>query len=757
MNAGVALLVGAVATAFVVAPVILWLWRRYRGEKARCAEMLRDAEAAEEILAAASDGFLLWHGENETVRCSRRLAVLLDLSDGIDSGYAAVLACFEGEAADRLDRDVGSLRRKGNGFQIIIPLAGNGRTVQVTGVRALHDDDRTAADILWFRDATDADSMDAGANKAGAGDLRAFVAALPFPAWLRDAEGSVHLANRAASDAVPQTTDDGFTLRTTDGVILEVSEIPLGDGATTLGLALPDISDLQSRDARAEIQNDWFRILETLPIPVALFGKDTRLAFSNRRYAELWELDAEWLAAGPRMGDLLDHLRETRRLPETPDYPAFCREQLAQFYSLDGPAQTMMYLPDGSTLRSVVSPRPDGGLVVAYEDLSERLSLERSLNEMNAVQRETLDNLFEGVAVFSGDGRLRLHNPAFRELWELGRDAPAAGIHVSAFVEKAASFLPGDGPSSTTDALTSGRLMSREPNNGRMSRADGRVLEYATVPLPDGAVLVSFLDVTDGAQVEQALHQRAEALDAANRLKSEFIANVSYEIRTPLTTLSGFAEILTEQYFGELNRRQMEYAQGIVETSRSLMSVVGDILDLAGIEAGMMALELDTVDVHALLAGILKLVRERARKRNLKIEFDCPPDIGWIVADERRLKQVFFNLMSNAVRFTPRRGRVGLSAKRRGGEVIIAVSDSGPGIERSEIERLTQPFERGTASETDGQGAGQGAGLGLSLVSRFIELHDGNVEIRSASGRGTTVTCRLPTGEAAAASNAEPS
>ncbi|MBC8157965.1 MAG: PAS-domain containing protein [Alphaproteobacteria bacterium] len=625
----------------------------------------------------------------------------------------------------------------------MVPLVQNERTVQVIGVRALRRDDRTAADILWFRDVNGT-----GTSKSGLSDLRALIAALPFPAWLRGAEGNVHLANRAASDAIQEPDEDGYALRTAEGVALEVSEIPLDDGATTLGLALPEIPAGPLRGAHDGNHDDWFRILETLPIPVALFGKDTRLAFSNQRYAQLWELDPDWLASGPRMGDLLDRLRETRRLPETPDYPAYCREQLAQFHTLDGPAQTMMHLPDGSTLRSVVSPRPDGGLVVAYEDLTERLSLERSLNELNAVQRETLDNLFEGIAVFGGDGRLRLHNPAFRELWELGRDAPAAGIHVSAFVEKAVSFLPADESSAAEDILTSGRLMSREPNSGRVSRSDGRVLDYATVPLPDGAVLVSFLDVTDGARVEQALRQRAEALDAANRLKSEFIANVSYEIRTPLTTLSGFAEILTEQYFGDLNRRQLEYAHGIVDTSRSLMTVVGDILDLAGIEAGMMALELDTVDVHALLAGTLKLVRERARKRSLKIEFDCPPDIGWIVADERRLKQVFFNLMSNAVRFTPRKGRVGLSAKRRGGEVIIAVADSGPGIERSEIERLTQPFQRGSNAETDSQGAG----LGLSLVSRFIELHDGNVEIRSASGRGTTITCRLPTGQATAAS-----
>ena len=746
-----AYVIGAVAMAVACGPAILWLWRRYSAEKAKNSENFREAEVAGEILAAAPDGFLLWNGGNGDVHCSRRLAVLLNLEQGTDSGYDDVLGCFEGDAAERLERNVGALRRDGRGFNLSLPLSGNGRMVQIIGIRALRGDDRTAADILWFRDAVGVNGASLATHPSGAGadDLAALVVSLPIPAWLRDAEGTVHLANRAALDAEPQPNETGFTLRTSDGEILEVSEIPLGNGATTVGLALPRSWAAQSGAMSVANQDDWFRIIETLPIPVALFGDDTHLAFSNRRFAELWELDTGWLATGPRLGDILDRLRETRRLPEVPDYPAFRNEQVGQFKTLGAPAQTMMYLPDGSTLRSVVSPRPGGGLIIAYEDLSERLSLERSLNELNAVQRETLDNLFEGVAVFGGDGRLRLHNPPFEKLWDLGEEALAAGIHVSAFVEKALSFLPPESDPAGADILTVGRLMSRESASGRVGRADGRVLEYATVPLPDGAVLVSFLDVTDGARVEQALRQRAEALDAANRLKSEFIANVSYEIRTPLTTLTGFTEILTEQYFGELNRRQMEYAQGILETSRGLMSVVSDILDLASIEAGMMALELDTVDLHALLAGILKLVRERARRKSLKIEFDCPPDIGWIVADERRLKQVFFNLMSNAVRFTPRRGNVGLSAKRKGGLVIVSVSDSGPGIERSEIERLTQPFQRGTSPDTDGHGAG----LGLSLVSRFIELHDGNIEIRSAARRGTTVTCRLPTGETATAQN----
>jgi signal transduction histidine kinase len=286
------------------------------------------------------------------------------------------------------------------------------------------------------------------------------------------------------------------------------------------------------------------------------------------------------------------------------------------------------------------------------------------------------------------------------------------------------------------------RLMSREPSSGRLLRGDGTVLDYANLPLPDGAVLLSYLDVTDSVRVQLALRQRAEAMEEANRLKSEFIANVSYEVRTPLNTIVGFAEILTEEYFGTLNQRQMEYSRGIVEASQNLTTVISDILDLASIEAGTMALELDTVDLHAMLVGVLNLTRERARRKALKVEFDCPPDIGWMVADEKRVKQVLFNLLSNAVTFTPPRGTIRLSAWRDGDDIAIAVSDTGVGIPQADQERVLRTFERGGAPDTR-QG---GAGLGLSLVTRFIELHGGRVEVKSAPNKGTTVTCRLPSG-----------
>jgi len=731
MDAGIAFALGAAALGVLAVPAVVWQQRRLSRQRGHALAREADARAAWDVVSSSPDGFLLWEAAGGGVRVSGRLAVLLNLADGVDSGYPEVLSRFADAAADILARAVETLRHDGTGFELVLPVIGRNRQVQVRGVRAFRADGEAAADVLWIRDAGIPAAPDS-APVAESDGLRALCDALPFPVWLRGANREIVFANRAANTAAAVGSPHAPA----------ITEVPLATGGGTAGFVAP-AADAGPAEAPGEAR-DWTRILDVLPLAIAVFGPDTRLDFHNGAFTRLWRLDDPVLAGRPRLGQLLDHLREQRLLPEVPDYRAFREEQVAQFRALSRPVTDLMHLPDGRTVRRVAAPHPAGGLIFAYEDLSERLSLERSINELSAVQRETLDNLFEAVAVFGGDGRLKLNNPAFLHLWDLDGKTVGQEFHVAAFAERMNGRIA-DGEAGR-HPVTAARLMKREPGGGRLSRTDGSVIEYATVPLPDGAVLLSFLNVTDSAQVEAALRQRAEALDEANRLKSAFIANVSYEIRTPLTTLIGFAEVLAEEYFGELNRRQKEYCLGILETSQNLMTVVSDILDLASIEAGIMSLELDTVDIHGLLAGTLKLVRERSRLKGLRVEFDCPPDIGWIVADERRLRQVFFNLMSNAVRLTPARGRVGLAARKANDEVVVSVTDTGPGMSEDQIRRAVQPFDRGAEAEADGGGAG----LGLSLVTRFVELHAGRVEIRSSPGRGTTVTCRLPTGAARA-------
>ena len=398
-----------------------------------------------------------------------------------------------------------------------------------------------------------------------------------------------------------------------------------------------------------------------------------------------------------------------------------------------------MHLPDGTSLRILSAPHPFGGIIFVHEDVTDRLALESSYNTLIAVQRETLDNLAEGIAVFGPDGKLRLFNPAFARIWKLATEFLAGEPHIGELLEHMKPLFNYGGNWTSFKGEMVSYTLDRNTRAGRFERADGSMIEYLTVPLPDGAVLNSHLDVSDSVRVEQALRASNAALAAADRLKSEFVANVSYQLRTPLNTIAGFADILTNQYFGALNERQLEYTRTIKDASESLSRLINDVLDLATIEAGRMVLDRQTMAVAELLNLAKQMTAEWARQQGLDITIDCPSDIGSFDVDGHRMKQILYNLISNAIKYTPAGGRIALAARRQDDWVVLSVRDTGIGIPEADRERVFGKFERANP-----QARQSGAGLGLSLVKSFVELHGGRIEVDSDVNKGTSINCFMP-------------
>jgi signal transduction histidine kinase/PAS domain-containing protein len=693
---------------------------------------------------------------------------------GAALSYDGFLARLGPADSARVDAAVGELRRVGSEFSAAVS-ASDGAVYQIHGCPT-----PSGESMVWIADAAALGRAEAarGVAVAEGGRLRELLEALPLPVWRRDGALRIVDCNTAfaaaldlsreaalvqpielAPDGRPDQppaiargaaagsahTEQRHVVIGGSRRLLQLTETPGGDGGT-IGYAV-DRTDLESAEGElARHVNAHGQVLESIHAAVAIYGADKRLSFFNSAFARLWGVEEEWLAGEPSLDELLERLRERRRVPEYADFRAFKRQQLAMFTSLIEPATELMHLPDDRTLSVSVSPHPLGGLIFVYEDVTDRLALERLYNTLIEVQRETLDNLFEGIAVFGSDGRLKLHNPAYRKIWSLSDSDLMGEPHIGDIVEKTRGFYDSDGDWPAMKEQIIARITAQAHWSGPLDRQDGSALQMATVPLPDGNILLTSLDVTDTARVERALRERNEALETAGRLKSEFIANVSYELRTPLNAIIGFAEILANQYFGPLNERQLDYSRGILDSSHRLMTLINDILDLATIEAGYMALETGRVEVAELLDAVAVLTRERARSRNLVLALDCPDDIGAITADERRLKQALFNLVSNAIKFTPEGGSIRLEARfgeraegQRERDLILAVADTGVGIAPDDHERVFEKFERGNPHTRE-----SGAGLGLSLVKSLIELHGGSVAIESAPGAGTTILCRLP-------------
>jgi signal transduction histidine kinase len=771
-GAAFSILPWVIAAAAVAIAVAAWV--ACRRQLARMSAAQQAAEAARARALAALDaspaGLLCWIGDDAAPEIRGNLHAILGIApgsggrdDGETLGPARLSALAMPQDRPALDTAFQVLRNTGTAFDLRFRLAADGRTLRALGRRA---GTRPSADVVVLAEDSTMAAALAGASSAR-DRLQALIDSLPMPVWARDPDLGLAFCNTAYARAADATRAEAVArnaeiagaaralaqrardLRVAqsesqhvvvDGNrrLFDFVEEPRGDGSLVgHALDMTSLEDTQSELARHIAAHA--EVLENLNTGIVIYGPDVRVKFFNNAFVDLFNLDPDFLGTEPTMAEVLEAMRERRRTEEVPNFPAYKRERVKQLMGLIAPLEELLHLPNDSTLRSLAAPHPFGGVLITYENVTDRLALERSYNTLIEVQRETLDNLYEGIAVYGSDGRLKLSNPAFARMWGLQPEDLAGEPHVSAIVERSRPYFD---QTEDWDRLKN-RIVElaadRETRHGRIERPDGSVLDFVSVPLPDGGCLFTYIDVTDSTRVERALRERNAALETADRLKSEFIANVSYELRTPLNAIIGFAEILNLQYFGTLNERQVEYSRGIVEASQRLLSLINDILDIATIEAGHMQLDLAPVDLRALFGALQVLTGERARNCELGLELSCAPNVGLVVGDERRLKQAIYNLISNAIKFTPPGGRITVTATRNGDEVALQVVDTGIGISPEDQPRVFEKFAQTSGAQRHG-----GAGVGMALVKSLIELHGGRVSLDSTPGQGTTVTCRIP-------------
>lgn len=735
---GVALAIAAGLWALAEQRNARRLARALRGAGAKAKAALGERDA---LLGAGKEALVVW-GRDGSGPFS------------YNGGDELLQSCLKGAEALALSSAIDGLSDHGATFSLTVHDA-HGRLLMARG-RAVG-----GMAAVWLEE-PQVPVVESGA------DYKAILDALPIPVWLRDKGLALTWGNHAflkgagAKDLETARRDQlaldkaerdlAVTARGQNAIqvskrfsvvsgqrrALSFTEIPLGD-AGVIGTAV-DVTDTAAAEAKLQQHADAHAdTLDRLQTAVAIFGPDHKLIFYNKAYVKLWGLSETFLERHPSDGDILDRLREARKLPEQRDYQAWKRSRLGLY--LDGtrenPGEETWHLPNGQTIRVVAQPHPFGGLTFLYEDVTARLTLQSDYNTLVKVQSATLDTLSEGVAVFGPDGKLKLRNAAFARIWEFESEELEGEPHLRTL---AALSRDRFGDSHIWDQLIQAIVSGSGARDlGDVERSDRSVLSLSTSPLPDGATLVTFNDVTDRFRIESALRDRNEGLEAADRLKSDFIKHVSYELRTPLNTILGFSEHLASGVPGVLNPQQEEYVQAIVTGANSLKSLVNDILDLALVESGALRLELERIDLGELVKDVAAHARDWAAKMGLTLEVDVPSGAGAFLADARRLRQVMFNLLSNAFKYTPRGGRVMLSARIVGEDVQIAVADNGPGLPP---DVKASVFERFSAKSRSG--ARGGAGLGLALVNRFLELHDGWVEIESRDGGGTLVRCHLP-------------
>lgn len=771
--AALSLFLGAIFVAVTASVLLLRARQRLAAALGSSAQTERDLRSrldrAESEIAADDRVTVTWAaGAAEPVIAgdASRLA-------GLTAGrrLLAFGAWLDPRIANALEERIAALRERGEPFRLTLPTPDGGH---------LEADGRPigAAVTLRFRDVTGERLARAEIETENAelrsalGRLTALVETLVQPVWLRDDGGRLVYANEAYARAVEakdsaaaierqaeflDQADRGAARRSIEAGhvfrkrapavfagqrrIFDVVEAPSQGGSAAIAV---DVSELE--DVRADLSRQMDahrRTLDELTTAVAIFRSNGALAFHNQAYAQLWALDPAFLESGPTDGAVLDRLRADRKLPEEVDFRTW-KAALHQAYQAIEAREHWWHLPDRRTLRVVAAPNPQGGVTYLFDDVTERLALESRFNALLKVQSETIDHLKEAVAVFGSDGRLRLHNPAFQDLWKLPAGALEDRPHAEQVLRACGTRHADPELWSRLKTAMTAMPEERKPVAARIDLDDGAIVDVVTLPLPDGGTLSTFTDVTASVKVERALRDRAEALEAADKLKDDFVKNVSYELRSPLTNTIGFGQLLGDPRMGELNTKQKEYVDHIVSSASALLAIINDILDLATIDAGSMELDRSPVDPRAAIEAAAEGVRDRLAEAGLGLEIDVAPNVGTFEGDAKRVRQVLFNLLANAIGFSKPGVAVVMSARREGGDVVFRVADRGAGIAQERLGKVFDRFE----SQSSGSHS-RGVGLGLSIVRSLVELHGGSVSLQSAPGEGTVVTCRFPAGGAA--------
>lgn len=757
MSAHELMLAAAAGAVSLALSAVLWAFAQRRAADRRIAVLnarIRHLEAGAETAQASVEAFdsallavedgraLLASGEESLGAC----CAALGLVDGDSQAVLNALMRADPDHARRLR----ALFERGEScaFEVKGP----------AGVCTIEG--RAAGALAWLRISA---VLGEDQGLPTAPRFAAFLNARVCPAWIAAADGSPVWVNAAWLKAVDAASLDeaaqrGATFdRGADTIASEAANLgqrreairwlslhgrrrafqitaqPLDGGG--VGVWTDDLTDLE--EAREDSKRNVEAHDETLnriDDAVVIFDGAKRLKFHNTAFAELWGLEPAWLTERPTHGEILDRLRQRRRLPETADYGKWKAAELNHYEHLDAAPDDMWSTPDGRTLRVSRQPHPLGGLLLLFSDITDDLKMKAQFSALVQVQQATLDKLSDAVAVFGSDGRLRLHNESFEKFWNITPlQLEAAGdfegvvelcvhkLHDMAFWKELKGRVADPDPS------------ARMPITGEAQTSDDRTVEYRSRPLPDGATLIAFTDVTDARRLESALADREQALSEAERLKRDFVGNVSYELRTPLTTIIGYSELL--EHADGMPDRARGHAASVKAAATQLARSIDDVLDMAEIDADEMALDLTEVDVADLMVEVAARWREDAQPSKVSIVLEPPGDVGVIRGDRRRLAQILDHLMENAIAQTPAGGTVTMAARKALGEVQLQVSDTGRGIP---FHVQAHIFDRFIGRERGGPG------LGLALVKALTELHGGWVALESEPGAGATFTCHLP-------------
>lgn len=658
--------------------LLLWSLSMLKNIRKRAYEFEKRYIALSSILESSNNYWCMWDLEKNNITLSPNLS----LAWGIDPEKILTsedFIQFFGESGQSALRDVfKQLKEKTTSVELILQISNDEKYYKIFGGKQNKN-----LVTLWLLDVSH-ETQERHHNNLKINSLleerqrlRSILDTIPYPVWYRDNSGRVTYNNssynyvmESLSDHMEEreqtlwahmgiTDEDVPNLFPIDQALrrhcvvegrrslLEFHEEPMNQDRVGYAIDLT-AAELAERELRRHIQAHK-EVLENLSVGITIYNAEKRMVFFNHAYARMYEFDETFLHSQPSVGEVLENLRARSLIAEQGNFPEFKKKIYQQFTSLISSFQELSYLPDGRTIRIITAPHPLGGIFYIFENVTDAFNLERQYNMQIAVQKETLNSLHEGVAVFGSDMRLKLINQEFTHVWKVNFKDFKEGILLSEVLDigKENIILKQSWEKFKTRILT--LVSERTPRSLSLRLTDNRILDCTYLPLLDGDHLFSVIDVTDRHFAEQALRDRNETLRFTDEVKTKFLQDVSLLLSRPLQKIVGYSEILYRHYHGALTSEQKRYVNMIQGTSKNLSMIVEEILELSNLDLELDMLVQEAIDLREFIQSVLNPLQEIINSARIILKPLSLKIVGSVRFDIAKMKRALVRILMQII------------------------------------------------------------------------------------------------------------
>ncbi|MDR1391223.1 MAG: PAS-domain containing protein [Holosporales bacterium] len=527
-----------------------------------------------------------------------------------------------------------------------------------------------------------------------------------------------------------------------DRRLLAIEETPFLGGEKSTGIAI-DITDKETLEREYKnYKKQTEEVLDNISVPIAIFDEETNLVLANTAVIKLFSVEGLDLGGNSKFSDIIDYILSNESIISPLHIQKYKKGTHNLFQTISAPHHTSIYMKNGTTVNLSIFPNRGGGLMFMFEDISDKIALAREVNSISAIQVQILEHLDEGIIVFGPDNRIKITNPAIDDMLGKTGDYRLPGIHIVDFFQSIYELFVSKEETEVQITMLIDMASQRVKFSGTASLLSGKIISYNYLPLPEGLNLIKFLDITDNSSLEKITHEKTDLIAQMDKFKSSLISHISYKLRAPLRTITGFAEILYNRYFGDLNERQLEYCYGIARSSESISDIVDAVISLADIESGQIKMRYTEVNLLNFINDAISSFLEKMEKKHIDITTDFSDQVTNIFIDEYSMKKAVFYLISRAAKVSSVNGKISISVeypKSTPGYFNLIIRDNGIGLTEEDLDKIRNIFLKDVENLLDNS-----LDFELLAVGRIIRLHNGKVLIDSIEEKGTTVSCCIP-------------